>query len=63
MCQNSIRWPHLSNVEHSGAYVSYRRALWGKARSEVQRALHHLEPLLPQDVRVDHRGSDIFVPQ
>src|SRR5712691_10977785 len=41
---------------------AYRRALWGTARSEGQRALHPLNPLFPQDVRGDHRGGDLFVP-
>src|SRR5215510_15055501 len=49
-----------SPVAHTSAY---RRTLWSTARSEVQRALHPLKPLLSQDVRVDHRGGDIFVPQ
>ena len=31
--------------------------------SEVQRALHPLEPLLSQDMRIDHCGGDIVVPQ
>src|SRR5262249_28370227 len=46
------------------AYTSAdRRALWGTARSAGPWALHPLKPLLPQDVRGDHRGGDIFVPQ
>ena len=51
------------NVTCAMATSAYRRALLGNARSEVQRALHPLKPLLPQYVRVDHRGGDIFVPQ
>jgi hypothetical protein len=47
-------------VAHTSAY---RRALWGTTRSEVQRALPPLQPLRPQDVRGDHRGGDLLVPQ